>query len=181
MANHCSNYIVISGAPEAVSEIEKVLQEIKNGNEHLWYDTFAKTLGLNPSENHEFGTKWFDFYMEKQTDGTLQLSGDSAWGPPTEWLLKLSDKFNVSIESEYDECGNDFAGYYNCENGIVTKDDQMKWFVYRLKEDRESAIENAYCHLETFEEFLEEMGEDIKLLTEEETEEVKNELNTVKN
>lgn len=174
MANHCSNWIHVKGTKANIDAfIQKVEQAVSTDTKHLWYETFAQTLDLDPKGQYEFGTKWFDCIIERNTDEEMTLSGDSAWGPPTEWLLQISEKFSFEIESEYEECGNDFAGYYNCTNGEVTRDDTMGYFQYRLNEDRESAIENVTDCCETFEEFEEEMGSDIKLLTPEEIEEVK--------
>jgi hypothetical protein len=64
----------------------------------------------------------------------LEFSSSSAWSPVSEFFLKLSKVYNLSFESEFEECGNDFGGFFAGSNGEVTDDRtytyaQYQWLV----------------------------------------------------
>jgi len=53
----------------------------------------------------------------------------------SEFYRKISEVYNLEIFSTFEECGNDFGGWYDCKNGEVTKDVTMTYGQYRYTED----------------------------------------------
>jgi hypothetical protein len=151
MANHCYNTACIEGSQEMLDLFEKRLAEATtNETEHLWWETYFAVLGkpIEEGVSYEvFGSRWFRPFWERHTATSGVLSGDSAWSPVSEFFLKLSEVYQFEIESEYEEGGMDFGGWFHCINGEVTKDETTSYHVYRFtQEDDEffySTLENA--------------------------------------
>ncbi len=66
--------------------------------------------------NYAYGTKWWDIdyarLKDESTEEEICVSGDTAWSPPSEFLIALSAEFDCKIEIEYEESGCDFGGHY---------------------------------------------------------------------
>ena len=108
MANNCYNHAIVCGSKEALDLIEIKVKEATQLVDHLWYETFYQVLGLPlPEESKdtydEFGSKWFRIDLDRNRDDMLIISGESAWSPVSEFFLKLSEIYNVEIESIYEE------------------------------------------------------------------------------
>lgn len=145
MANNCYNHAFVCGSKEALDLIELRVKEATQVVDHLWYETFYQVLGLPlPEESKdtydEFGSRWFQIDLDRNSDDMLVISGDSAWSPVSEFFLKLSETYQLNIESSFDEPGCDFAGWYNCENGVVLLDITTDYRSYRYKEDSASLL-----------------------------------------
>jgi hypothetical protein len=151
MANHCYNWASIEGSKEMLDLFEKRLAEATtNETEHLWWETYFAVLGkevVDGDSYSDFGSRWFRPDWERQSETSGVLSGDSAWSPVSEFFLRLSEVYQLEIESEYEEGGCDFGGWYNCINGEVTKDVTVSYHVYRMTEGGEEffyyTLENA--------------------------------------
>jgi len=140
MANHCYNFANVYGSKDALDLLEKRIKDAKKENDHLWYETFYQVLGFaSPEEStdsyEEFGSKWFNCDVIRDKDTEMTISGDSAWSPVSEFYRKISEVYNLEIFSTFEECGNDFGGWYDCKNGEVTKDVTMTYGQYRYTED----------------------------------------------
>lgn len=150
MANNCWNWVHITGPKETLDIIEERFEKYNN-----WEGTFTEfsrmVLGLDPevvpehetlndsfSRMYTYGTKWWDFEIDRDDDW-LELRGDSAWSPPLYLLARISEVFNVKVEAEYEEPGMDFAGFFTAENGQY-EDREMTCFEYELECDRKNAI-----------------------------------------
>jgi len=170
----------VSGAKDSLDRIEAAINKAKNG-EHLWWETFKKVfdgIPIDYSEDtyEEFGSKWFDCEMERWTDNQLIISGDSAWSPVSAFFLKLSKYFNVTIESDYEESGCDFGGWFECKNGEVLRDEHTTWLMYCDINDPGRAFEVIIDNIkdgvyETYDEWFEE--EDNALIARLTTEQIK--------
>ncbi len=137
MANHCYNTASIEGSKEMLDLFEKRLEEATKEKNSLWWNTYFAVLGKEVVDGDvydKFGARWFEPFWERHTPTSGVLSGDSAWSPVSQFLLQLSEVYQFEIESEYEECGCDFGGWFNCENGAVTKDVTVSYQVYRLTE-----------------------------------------------
>lgn len=150
MANHCYNWASIEGSKKMLDLFEKRLEEATKEQDHLWWETYFAVLGLPVVEGvsyEVFGSRWFHPDWERLSDTNGVLTGDSAWSPVSEFFRKLSDVYGFEIESTYEEGGMDFGGWFNCINGLVSRDECVSYHVYRFtEEDTEffySTIENA--------------------------------------
>ena len=164
MANHCYNWVYFTGKKENLEKLLDGLEKakalnIENGG-HIWYETFFTALGMDVPEEtidvyDEFGSKWYD-PCDIEFDGEgITISGTSAWSPVSEFFLKLSSVYQVKFNSEYDEAGHDFGGFYAGENGVVTDDRQYTHAQYEwLQRDFES-IDLDYHEFESEEEAIE--------------------------
>ena len=143
MANHCWNWVSFKGNKENLERLHEGLKKAESLNPEngglIWYQTFYTALGSEPPEEgadvyHEFGTKWLDIHDIEIRDGELEFSASSAWSPASEFFLKLSKVYNLSFESEFEECGSDFGGFFAGSNGEATDDrtytyTQYQWLV----------------------------------------------------
>jgi hypothetical protein len=135
MANECKNLVTVEGAEEILNKLEELFIE------NLEYETFnewcAFVLGIKYSEEHslfEYGTKYWEVDENINWVGdTLEVFGNSAWAPPTEFLRLVSEKYSVTISNSYGEEGNNFGGYWKCVNGVVVEDIEVGYteWVYR--------------------------------------------------
>lgn len=138
MANHCYNWANIEGSKEMLDLFEKRLEEATKKDAHLWWETYFQVLGipLVDGVSYEvFGSRWFHADWERQSETSGVLSGDSAWSPLSEFFRKLSDVYQLQIESTYEECGSDFGGWYHCTNGEIKKDVCTSYHAYRFQEE----------------------------------------------
>lgn len=89
-------------------ESAKLVAEYGSNN---WYDWNVKN----------WGTKWdFDAEIGKADDGSIYLHFDSAWGPPLEAMVKISQLFpEVTIRHAYFESGMCFVGVAQIFNGEI--------------------------------------------------------------
>jgi hypothetical protein len=145
MANNCYNHAALLGKKEMLDLFVINMMLALKDEKHLWYETFYTALGQTPPEKEkdsyeEFGSRWFDVYLERQHDNVLMVSGDSAWSPVSEFFLKVSEVYNLKIESCYEEGGNDIGGWFNCENGVVTKEVDTTADEFNYKEDPDAFL-----------------------------------------
>ena len=179
MANHCWNWVHFTGKKENLQNLLNGLEKAKSRNEEngglIWYETFYTALGMDvPSEPKdtydEFGSKWYD-PCDIDFDGeSITIVGSSAWSPVSEFFLKLSKKYQVEFQSEYEEAGMNFGGFYAGENGVVT-DDRMYSFAQFdwLQRDYES-IDICWHNLESEAEAIEHYSSIKELCTTQEWE-----------
>lgn len=153
MANNCYSWAYLTGSKEALDTLEVRLGKAIELVSHLWYETFYEVLNKEvPQESEDtydvFGTRWFHFDYERDSETTATLSGDSAWSPPLGFFLQLSEVYQLKIESDYCEEGNDIAGYYNCDNGEVTRDESVSSDVFRYREMSDSFMQDRLESIE---------------------------------
>lgn len=154
MANHCNNFVTISGSEGDITKIMVIFEHYQK--EGLWYETYYNFLDLplpivNEDVYEEFGSKWFepqiDSFDVSEGEAELSIWGESAWSPVIEFFRKISEKYNVRVEGEYDEVGCDFGGFYTIENGEMIRNDEMDYLSYRYLE---SGVEAVYNELEYY-------------------------------
>ena len=152
MANYCWNKALITGPKETLDIIEERFRKYDEMDDFTFTQFSRMVLGLDPEvvPEHEtndelfnriytYGTKWWEFDIERDGDNWLELCGSSAWSPPLGLLTKMTEVFDVKIEGEYAESGCDFGGFYTIENGEC-EDNEMTYFEYELESDRDEAI-----------------------------------------
>lgn len=185
MANHCYNSANLEGSKEMLDLFESRLNEATKYQEHLWWETYFEVLGrpiVDGVSYEEFGSRWFNPFWERHSPTHGVLSGDSAWSPVSEFFRKLSEVYQLEIQSEFEECGSDFGGWFDCINGQVTRDKTVSYKAYRfIEEDTEffySLIEDAE---EGSYESIEDMNEDfLSLLSDTQKQEIIDAINKYK-
>ena len=164
MANHCWNWVYFTGKKEDLQRLHDGLRKAESLNPEngglIWYETFYTALGLEPPEQtadvyDQFGSKWLDIHDIDMSDKHLEFSASSAWSPVSEFFLKLSKVYNLKFESEYEECGCDFGGFFSGSNGEATDDrtytyPQYQWLVRDFE-----AIDVDFHDFDTKEETIE--------------------------
>jgi hypothetical protein len=129
-------------------------------------------LNKNFDVSSEYGSKWWspgDLELD-ETDGTLNVSGDSAWGPVLALCEKLATEYNLEITCEFAEPGMDFAGEYTYDaSGCIMEEDYTN-AEYEYKDDKESFIHNTIDYgvdcFDNIEEFMEAYKDTFKIIQE---------------
>lgn len=151
MANYCYNHAIVYGKKEVLDEIEEKFNKYTDYDYLvLWGDmVLNKEVERNIKDDYcYYNTRWWDFSIDRDyEDDSMTISGDSAWAPPLQLLQELTEVYDVVVEGSYEEPGMDFAGEFKCEKGEI-EDIEMTYWEYRLKDDRQYAIE---CLLEDLE------------------------------
>ena len=121
MANHCWNNVTIEGKPDVLAKLEVLFDDYENHDYMVdWCNTFFPNMENKPADTSNYlfyGTRWWEFTCEMISDTTLQISGDSAWGPPEELIQLISEHYQVECEITFSESGCDFAGKRTWQNG----------------------------------------------------------------
>ena len=189
MANNCYNWAHIEGSKENLDLLQARLKEAKASDDALYYVSFHQVLGLLIAEStsdvyDDFGTRWFTAEWDRDSDTSATLTGDSAWSPPSEFFRKLSEVYSLTIESDYEEAGCDFGGYYNCSNGNVTRDESYSYNFYKLKQDKYlfmfNLLEDIGCGTyEDYEDFTSSNEDVMEELTPQDLQEIKEQFNKI--
>ena len=148
MANHCYNWITITGNKDSLKELIKKCEQPEVEKETLFYSTFHKLFPLTNKfypgaheDDHfdvyeEYGSKWFDLGCDHDEDWSyVNIWGDSAWSPVEALCQKLSAAYGVDIRIEYEEPGCDFGGYSEYENGVQIADACWSYRAYQYQDD----------------------------------------------
>jgi len=122
MANNCYNFITICGNEKEISEFSKLLEltpENKQENGIEIYENLITEFCEGKLEFFDGNSRWFDIeQQEGQDKNNIVLSGDSAWNPALKLFTKISERYpSFEIRYEYEESGNDFAGFANISKG----------------------------------------------------------------
>lgn len=179
MPNWCENYIEISGDKESIQKIKEEVEKT-NGVKDKW--VFETLIGKEKGENvigveksldaffggslSLYGTKWdvdyndccFDFQEEMIT-----LTPNTAWSPPNNFLITLSEKYDVEVTNLFGEPGNDYSGRLIVNSGDVIENSEYTYYEGMWKLDSDDFWEridfDLECSLEddkSIEEILEE-------------------------
>lgn len=156
MPNWCSNFLVVSeGTQENLRLIAEKFSDPSNKG------VFESLIGRNPNfdegdwYNHNcatYGTKW-DIHGDKYAVNPIDDAGgfsvffDTAWSPATPFALALSKMYGVDVRLEYEECGNDFAGWMTASNGELGEDVQMDYHEGKYAMDSDAYMESEAEHL----------------------------------
>jgi hypothetical protein len=164
MANDCWNWVCFTGKKEDLQRLHEGLRIAESLNAEngglLWYETFYVALDSEPPEQtvdvyDEFGSKWLDIHDINLSDDSLEFSASSAWSPTSQFFLKLSKVYNLNFESEFEECGNDFGGFFAGSNGEVTDDRTYTYVQYRWLISDFEGIDVDFQDFETEKEAIE--------------------------
>lgn len=135
-------YPEISAGFKTGVEKEKILLNEPTIREGSWWDWRVQN----------WGTKWepCDTYMHTQTKDNVEMSFETAWGPPVEWLEKVSKDFpDLEFNLEYDEPGMCFGGHTYAhgntfEHEVWDLDYGSECCHTDIKEDEDGMYEDPY-------------------------------------
>lgn len=186
MANNCFNWVTFSGDEDTINRLEQKFKAIPR-DAQISFSEFCDTFfdearEKNPNdfdEMYNYGTKWWDYNIDQRGKDYINISGDSAWSPPTGFLAKLSKHYNVEIRGEYEEPGMDFGGYTIYKNGEVA-DYCYSYTEWRFMENPEGFwddIADYVMQYDTFEEFKENVLDQFLVKPEKELSEIEEEFN----
>lgn len=170
MANNCWNWVSFTGDKKTLDKLEKKFEKYDDTN---YFTEFGDiVLGKNKRNYKEkkydfyyqYGTKWWDFDIDREDDDVLVIMGDSAWSPPTELTKKISDKYQLWVHHEFEESGMDFAGKYEYKNGKIIKEKDMSYQENRYNENIDgfwNDIEMYMSETDNWEEFIEYIDKNV--------------------
>lgn len=161
MANDCWNWVSFTGKKENLQRLVEGLKAAQETNVEnhglLWYEAYYTALGLTPPEESidvydHFGSKWFSIDDIETDDNSVVITGSSAWSPVSQFFLRLSEIYELQFESEFEEPGSDFGGYYAGKNGEVTDDRTYTYAQYSFLQRGFESIDLDWHEFETKEE-----------------------------
>jgi hypothetical protein len=167
MANDCYNWANFTGKKENLQRMVQGLEAAQESNKEnhglLWYKAYYIALGTEAPEESvmikdvydEFGSKWYDIHDIEFDENSVAISGTSAWSPVSQFFLKLSEAYELQFESEFEEPGSDFGGYFAGKNGEVTDDRTYTYEQYAFLQRDFEAIDLDSHEFETREEAIE--------------------------
>ena len=73
---------------------------------------------------NNWGTKWNASDVEcSHSDTQLTYTFNTAWGPPSQWFTKLTEKYNnFDMRLEFEEPGMDFAGFMDYTDEVLVEE-----------------------------------------------------------
>ncbi len=171
MANHCFNFVQITGDEEILEEILKRLDNYEKFNyisNFFDYVLSKRTdIPLKPEDktrldyNH-YGTKWWDIDIQ-ESRGELIISGDTAWGPPLLFVEELCRQYDLHAIHEYEEPGMNFAGIAKFGPEGEIDHQEMTYSEYKYANNYDAWFEDAlYCLSEIHEDDDTEGAENYK-------------------
>lgn len=176
MPNWCSNYISIDGSVENIQKIREILESTdfsKEDAKGVFETLVGKDENITEEEYRNGG--WFDHNFNRYGckwdigkdvefqygDKFITFSCQTAWSPATGFCKLLSEKYEVSVRCEFEECDNDFAGYYEIDANGNESEETLSYLEGIHKNDEEyfdheirGRIECSIECEETFEEFI---------------------------
>ena len=150
MANYCCNYASITGDTDAIQKIFSII-ELAGENEGI-FGLLLNVQCCADEDRWTFNTTTFgcrsdidkeeflgNSTLEDYGDGTAHLdaSFQTPWSPPLEFYSSLSALYNVRVQVEADECGNDYFFVGVAEQGSWEEWDETTYSegVYRHQPD----------------------------------------------
>jgi hypothetical protein len=114
MANICTFSTTIQADPEKLAVLKSRLDD----NGRLGLDSYDKLFDDVAPDDFEWGSKWMDYSVVYDDGGDwMEISGDTAWGPVSGLWQRISEKYDATVETTYDEPGSDFGGTAEWQNG----------------------------------------------------------------
>lgn len=172
MPNWCYNQTIFYGNKEETQKLYEGLKDVVDyrTNDHI--DNFFKLLGV-PQEllNNEYFIRAHICNFQLLTDGSLELSYESAWNPIIEDLNAILKEYKPNLKqvTYAEECGCGI--YINTDrNGLYFTD---KYYLDCSNEDcsEYNDIKNHDCLESVIEEFKRFYNIDTEITTEEELKE----------
>jgi hypothetical protein len=158
MPNWCYNHLTIESGSNGDEQGFKVfktklflMKEDLEQNKGVWTGVCDYFVGRE--DDHEtdwyehncrvYGAKWqpdveeFINGADNTSGDYITISFDSAWSPLNEFTKKLAEIYNLRIEHQFEETGNDFAGQLIVDGSDVEEEWSAGYWegTYRLDSD----------------------------------------------
>lgn len=164
MANHCWNEVTIRGSEETLDKLEALFA---NYEQHDYFKDFGNSFF--PEDQHAddnpYGTKWWDFNIERDNTNVLSIAGDSAWSPPIQLIAQISEEYTVTCTLKFYETGMDFAGTYEWLSGALMVMEDVNCAQHFYTEDGITNVIDNYLYDDdqidgytSAEQFIERLG-----------------------
>lgn len=193
MSNHCWNNVIITGDPVTLAKLEVLFNTYEQYNYlAAWANSFFPEMTNKPSDEDYlfYGTRWWEFDINMMDDNILQISGDSSWTPPIDFIQIISEYYKVDCSISFSESGCDLAGDYEWESGVLITRVDSTYSQHTYNHQgldgiiQEYLYDNeCYDHYDNAKDFVEKLGlenfnsEDLETLNQYFTEEGKPLLN----
>lgn len=140
MPNWCENSITITGTKTQIKKIKQKLEEIKKDSDPCVFTTLVGAPDENENDEGGFdtvqsfanfwGTKWdvcVDDCSFKFEEKKISMYPPTAWSPPIQFGIKLSEKYGVDLIMIYSEPGINFAGKATIKKGKLVSDEEYDY------------------------------------------------------
>ena len=113
MANYCENYVELRGDKKNLDYLQARLEEAGD------YESFNEAMDnvlinkLDPEEKADaeyFGTRFWDYKIERKSDYLLFLTGRSPWTAPRYLFPHLAEDYKLRVYFEYRDVLGDLNG-----------------------------------------------------------------------
>jgi hypothetical protein len=150
MENYCDYSAKMIGSPDDIRKLYFRLEEEKN---FLNYENFNLIFDNAESDDYDWGTTWQSFDEMEFVDGDemLNMFGASSCLPAIGLWEKISREYNLEIFLEWSEPICNIAGLMEWNSGELTKNEEMTWWMYIYKIDREYFWDTLYNFLQEYE------------------------------
>jgi len=138
MANYCWNSVIIEGDSTVLAKLETLFNTYDDSDYLVdWGNTFFPYMADKPTHDEYtyYGTKWWEFTCTLTSDNTLQIDGDSAWGPPLKLVELISSFYSVNCKIQFSEPGSGFAGKYEWDSGTLIENTDYNYAQYIYEEE----------------------------------------------
>lgn len=174
MANLCSNTVVLTGNPEKLGKLEKIIRKLGAGDKYIMPEGICEELGIDDGkEGHSYDTamgKVDDIDFSTIAEGYLKFYCCTAWGDNRgTWELiceKLSlDGYAMSSEADGEYwIVNDPNGIWFPENYVFDSYGdgtfaELETAYYATKEELCEALNKVAGEEKTFEEWQKYMDD----------------------
>jgi hypothetical protein len=128
MPNWCSNYIVISGDENKISQLKNIIEDVPKSKEDNRI-IFESLIGEATSMDW-FGTKWDVSYNDCQfdfNDDHIIMMPETAWSPPIGFVSNLCKMYGLAAVMDYSEGGCNFCGRATIDINGEVDDEEYKY------------------------------------------------------
>ena len=128
MPNWCENKLIVRGEKKDMSRFIKTMDVENLLNSFV---PLPKEEDTNWYQWHtdNWGTKWdVEIHDKMIEDDYVELSFNSAWGPPIAWLVLVAEEYpKLKFSMKFDEPGMCFMGCAKGSHGIITTETIEYW------------------------------------------------------
>jgi hypothetical protein len=132
LPNWCSNRVTVTGSPEGVAAVVAAVRGTDDDGNECPLD-FRRIVPPPPEATDDvswrydhWGTKWLPVHPEikKNDKGKFIVTFESAWSPPKEFIVALSERFpDVTVELSYDLPEEGHGRSLTYEAGVLVGED----------------------------------------------------------
>lgn len=131
MANWCSNTVVFEGNEEAIQQIQRLFQTMREKEEQTEKGQLPDFI------TDENGGYFFNLYWDEGDIGIFQY--ETKWSPNIEIVQNIAEYYHVDFVQDYEEMGNLVYGRTTFSNKLLTdiylEDEDFEQYHYNEETD----------------------------------------------